>query len=138
MKFVDYIIAEDIRFEIGNKYSLMGIYGDEIELDLPDDTQWPIPFQLGVFIRMEIEDSDPIPNRFILEVNRNDSNVAKVNGNIKHIASSARTLAIPIALSPFPLPGYGTFQFNFEIFDNLDLITSGTHNLEIIPKKLQS
>lgn len=135
MKFVDYIISEDIRFETGNKISVMGIYTDEIRLSLPDDIQWPIPFRFGVFIRLKIEESDLIPNRFVLKVDHNDNNIAQMDGNIE-IKASARTISLPLVINPFPLPGYGTIQFNFEIYNNEDLLNSETHELKILSNQL--
>jgi hypothetical protein len=131
MKFVDYIISEDIRYEIDNKISIMGIYTDEIRLRLPDDIQWPIPFRFGVFIRLKIEESDIIPNRFVLKVDHNDKNIARMDGNIE-INTSVRTISLPLVINPFPLPGYGAIQFNFEIYNNDNLLNSETHAIQIL------
>ena len=135
MKFVDYIISEDIRFETGNKISIMGIYTDEIGLTLPDDIQWPIPFRFGVFIRLEFEESDVIPNRFVLKVDYNDNNIAQMDGNIE-VKASARTISLPLVINPFPLPGYGAIQFNFEIYNNEGLLNSETQELKILSNQL--
>lgn len=137
MKFIDYIIAEDIRFETGNKYSVMGIYNEIIGLNLSEDTQWPIPFRFGVYVRLELEESDVAPNRFVLNVDHDDKNIASMNGNI-HIKTSVRTISIPLVLSPFPLPGYGKIQFNFEIYNDKDLLNSETHKLEIVGRQPQN
>lgn len=130
MKFLDYIIAEDIRFETGNRFSVMGIYSDKIRLNLPDDVQWPVLLKFGVFIRLEIEDSDVIPNRFVLKVGHNNNNIAQMNGNIGFKAS-VRTISLPLVIHPFPLPSYGTIQFNFEIYKNDELLNSISQSLEI-------
>lgn len=135
MRFLDYIIAEDIRFELGNKLSIMGIYSEEIRLNLPDDTQWPVPFRFGIFIRLKIEESDVTPNRFVLNVDHNDNNIAQINGNIG-IMASVRTISLPLVINPFPLPGYGTVRFNFEIYNNEDLLSSEIHELKILSNQL--
>jgi len=134
MKITDFIIAEDIRFETGNKFSVMGIYADEIRLSLPDDIQWPVPYRFGIFIRVEIEITDVIPNRFILRVNHNESNIAEMNGNIE-FKESVRTISLPIVISPFPLPGYGTVQFNFEIYNNDALLSSESQSLRVLSQQ---
>lgn len=139
MKFLDYIIAEDIRFETGNKISVMGIYSDEMRLTLPDDFQWPLLFRFGIFIRLEIEDSDVIPNRFVLNVDHNNNNIAKMNGDIELKApASLHILSIPLVINPFPLPGYGTIQFNFEIYKDAKKLIAETHLLKIISEKQKS
>jgi hypothetical protein len=133
MKFTDYIIAEDIRFETGNKFSVMGIYSDKVLLNLPSDTQWPIPFRFGIFVRLKIEETDVIPTRFLLEVDQDGNNIAQMNGNIEIHTKSVRTISLPLVLNPFPLPGYGAMRFKFEIYNKEDLLKSEIHELEISP-----
>ncbi|MGJ0516007.1 MAG: hypothetical protein ACR65O_09720 [Methylomicrobium sp.] len=137
MKFLDFIIAEDIRFETGNKFSVMGIYNEEITLNLPDDTQWPVPFRFGVYIRLELEDSDHIPNRFVLNVDHNNTNIATMTGNIQ-IKKSVRIISLPLVLFPFPLQGYGNIRFNFEIYDKDNLLSSGIHEIEVVAHEQQN
>jgi hypothetical protein len=131
MKVIDYIIAEDIRFETGNKFSVMGIYSDEIKLGLPSDIQWPIPFRFGIFIRVEIENSDVVPNRFVLKVDHDEKNIAQMDGNIE-FKGSVRTISLPLVISPFPLPGYGNIRFVFEIYKDKELLNSEIHALQIL------
>lgn len=132
MKIIDYIIAEDIRFETGNKFSVMGIYSDEIKLVLPSDITWPIPFRFGVFIRVEIENSDVPPNRFVLKIDVDEKDIARMEGNIE-FKESVRTISLPLVISPFPLPGYGGIRFIFEIYNNDELVSSESHSLQILP-----
>lgn len=136
MKIVDYIIAEDIRYETGNKFSVMGIYSDEIKLGLPSDIVWPIPFRFGVFIRVEIDNSDIPPNRFVLKVDVDEKDIARMEGNIefKNIESkkSVRTISLPLVISPFPLPGYGNIRFTFEIYKDEELLNSEIQTLQIL------
>jgi len=139
MKYMDFIIAEDIRFETGNKFSVMGIYSDLIGLQLPDpdNTQWPIAHRFGVYIRLGIEASDVIPNRFELKVDHNNNNIAIMNGDI-HIKKSVRTISLPLILNPFPLPGLGRIRFNIELYKNEDLLSSESHELEISSHQTQN
>ncbi len=135
MRFIDFIIAEDIRFETGNKYSVMGIYSEVIGLNLQDNAQWPIAYRFGIYIRLEIEDSDHvIPNRFSLKVDHNGNNIAVMDGDI-HVKTaepiSMRTISLPLVLYPFPLPGPGIIRFNCEIYNNEELLNSETHELLI-------
>ena len=47
MKITDFIICDDVRMEIGNKISIMGIYNDSIILSVPGaETTWPVPLRL--------------------------------------------------------------------------------------------
>lgn len=131
MKITDYIIAEDIRTETGNKFSIMGIYNEEVRLNFPDNIQWPVPYRFGVYIRLEIEDSDVLPNRFMLKVDYNNNTVAQIDGKLENIAST-HAISLPFVIQPFPLPGYGTLQFNFEIYNDENLVCSGIHVLNIL------
>jgi len=131
MKITDYIIAEDIRTETGNKFSIMGIYCEEVRLNFPDNIQWPVPYRFGVYIRLKIEDSDEFPNRFVLKVDHNNNTVAQIDGNIEFI-ESMHTISLPFVIQPFPLPGFGTLRFNFEIYKDENLLSSGIHELNIL------
>lgn len=131
MRILDFIIAEDIRFEAGNKFSIMGIYSEEIRLNLPEDIQWPIPYRFGIYIRLEVEDSDVYPNRFILKVGHNDTIDAQFDGNIEFIVST-HTISIPLVIFPFPLPSYGIFRFDFEIYKDESLLITETQKLNIL------
>jgi len=130
MKFIDFIIAEDIRFETGNKVSVMGVYNEVIGLNLQGDINWPIPFRFGVFVRLDTEDCHDIPSKFVLTVDHDDKNIARVEGNLD-IKKTTNTIALPLVLSPFPLPGYGEIQFNFEIYSDRKLLNKRTQNLKI-------
>lgn len=48
MKIVDFILCDDIRQELGNKVSLMGIFSDAVVLQ--QEVSWPIRMNFGVFI----------------------------------------------------------------------------------------
>ena len=130
MKFIGFIIAEDIRFETGNKVSVMGVYNEVIGLNLQNDIDWPIPFRFGVFIRLDTEGCDELPDRFVLTVDHDDKNIARMEG-VLDIKKVTNTIALPLVLSPFPLPGYGGIQFNFEIYSDKKLLNTGTQELQV-------
>ncbi|MFZ2171934.1 MAG: hypothetical protein WAW61_20120 [Methylococcaceae bacterium] len=131
MKITDFIISEDIRTETGNKISIMGIYNEEVRLNLPDDIQWPVPYRFGVYIRLEIEDSDAFPNRFVLKVDHNNNTIAQIDGNIEFKASM-HSVTLPFVIQPFPLPGLGILRFNFEIYKDENLLRYGIHEIKVL------
>ncbi len=60
----DFIFCDDIRQELGNKHSLMGIYGDDLNFTPPKGIpqKWPINKPLGLFIRLVLDDNDDFDN----------------------------------------------------------------------------
>lgn len=130
MKFIDFIVAEDIRFETGNKFSVMGIYSEIIGLNLRNDINWPLPFRFGVFIRLDTKGCNELPDRFVLTVDHDGNNIAHVDG-VLDIKKATNTISLPLVLSPFPLPGYGKIQFNFKIYRDKKLLTTGTQELQV-------
>jgi len=58
MKLVDFIICDDIRTEINNKVSLIGVYDDAINFVTQEKAAnfWPKGIRLGIFIRLDFVD----------------------------------------------------------------------------------
>ena len=58
MKLKDFIICDDIRTEINNKVSLIGVYNDSINFVVPESAAdaWPKILRLGLFIRLALND----------------------------------------------------------------------------------
>ena len=76
MKLKDFIICDDIRTEINNKLSLMGIYNDALNFSVPEKLvdKWPKVIHLGFFIRFDLECIEELKNigKFVLEAKIND------------------------------------------------------------------
>ena len=60
MKLKDFIICDDIRTEINNKVSLIGVYNDALNFMVPERAinTWPKILRLGLFIRLSMEDPE--------------------------------------------------------------------------------
>ena len=60
MKISNFIICDDIRTEIGNKHSLIGVYDGVIEFNVPPSEigKWPKVLKLGLFARFTTESDD--------------------------------------------------------------------------------
>ena len=62
MKFETFLICDDIRTEVNNKVSLIGVYDDQI-LFLPQNGNkiiWPRQIQIGAYGKIKIETSDDL------------------------------------------------------------------------------
>ena len=62
MKLLNFIICDDIRNELGNKHSLMGIYDDTIEFQVTPDNQntWPKLLRIGIYAKVKTEDDEEV------------------------------------------------------------------------------
>jgi len=70
MKLIDFIICDDIRTELGNKFSLMGIYEDAINFNVSanESGKWPKVIRIGFFIRIKTENYEVLRiNKFKLK-----------------------------------------------------------------------
>lgn len=57
MKIGTFILCDDIRYEMGSKLSLMGVYADSIEFSVPPDKKdiWPKRIRLAVYMTADLE-----------------------------------------------------------------------------------
>jgi hypothetical protein len=57
MKIGAFILCDDIRYEMGSKLSLMGVYADSIEFSVPPDKKdiWPKRIRLAVYLTADLE-----------------------------------------------------------------------------------
>ena len=71
MKLKDFIICDDIRIEASNKFSLMGVYNDALNFNVPIELveKWPKIIHLGFFIRLDVESIEELKSirKFVLE-----------------------------------------------------------------------
>ena len=60
MKMLNFVVCDDVRNEMGGKYSIMGVYGNSIEFSVTPEKkdQWPKTMRTGFFITIQPEDSD--------------------------------------------------------------------------------
>jgi hypothetical protein len=114
MRVLEFIFADDIRQEMGNKTSIMGVYADEIILS-PPPPKWPIPFRISAFIRMSMEGTEQVPDKFSLQISQNGNKIAHMAGDLKIIAQVGKFLTLPLTVFPLPIPGPGVIQFDFAL-----------------------
>ena len=85
MKIINFMICDDIRMEMGNKHSIIGLYDDSINFSVPiiEKGKWPKTIKLGIFIKA-IFDNDLEKKqieKFRLEVSLNDKAKTIAEGN---------------------------------------------------------
>ena len=57
MRLIDFLICDDVRQEVGNKFTLVGIYDSDIRIQVrtADAIRFPLPVNLAVFLRAQLE-----------------------------------------------------------------------------------
>ena len=110
MKIKDFIFCDDIRTEIGNKHSLMGVYGDDLKFaSLPGrPMKWPINKPLGLFIRLIIEKDDIFDSiKMKFSMDNHTGNLPELNMKMDAAAINKPQVNIVTKIEPLPIPGPG-------------------------------
>src|SRR5437016_351670 len=93
-KFRNVIACEDVREEVGNKKSLMGVYGGDIIVS-------EIPAQIWLAFYIEKLPSEPgMAEELAVEIKQNEKIAGKVGIHVDPFETA--TLVLPRALVRFP------------------------------------
>ncbi len=122
MKFSDIIVCDDIRREIGNKRTLVGVYSNQLIFYTdPEQPNWPTPKQLGIYFNIILEDGDPAGlDGFKGSVSVKPSSnkkteevkIADFQGGLSSNMGKIVTIDL---LSPLLIPFPGTLILSFEV-----------------------
>lgn len=111
MYIKDFLFCDDIRQEVGNKNSLMGIYGEDINFSGPQPgvpVVWPINKPIGLFIRVMIEEGDDFNAvQMKLGMDGYDSPFPNLTLNMDASKLDKRIVNIATRIEPLPIPGPG-------------------------------
>lgn len=113
MKITEFIVCDDIRGEMGSKFSLMGIYANDIKFSNVPDEGWPIPFKLACFIRLE-NSSKPQEYNFELKVMLDGTELAKASSEAPS-TEMLSVLSLPIVFPLVNIPGTGDLSLEFKL-----------------------
>ena len=120
MKLLNFIICDDIRNEIGNKLSLMGIYDSSIEFSVTPDQKdrWPKSLRIGIFVKIKLEKNEEV-NKFQMRKKSNDKEVELGGGplNIPH-DKKEKTINIVMINPNFIFEKPGNITFSIDFYDN--------------------
>lgn len=119
------IIAEDIRQEIGNKLSLMGIVGESINIDIPNDA--PKDLQIPVILAslVTIENNEAITTDGIsmnVTMSLDEKQFAKMAATIG-ANGKPRILHLPVPKFEFTVTNSAVLTINAKIL-NGDVVIS--------------
>lgn len=123
MKFIDAIFCDDIRYEVNNKLSLIGVYNDQMILRVSDSEkiEWPISMNLSLLLRFKLEENEKNPDHFEFEYILNNNSVVKVNGEFNGSSTQAQfTLTITACIPLEP----GDLGFSLKLYAKEKLLLS--------------
>lgn len=123
MKVLDFIVAEDIRFEMAGKISIIGLLDDGIFINSPEPEKivWPIPFKLGIHASLQpTSEASKLITSFELSILHNGAVAGGFNGPVK-ITNPGQPLRLNLVAFPFPLQGPGNLSFRIR-FKKGDLV----------------
>jgi hypothetical protein len=128
MKLLNFIICDDIRNELGNKRSLMGIYDDSIEFQVTPDNQntWPKSLRVGIYAKVKTEDNEKV-FKFKIRMKYNEKETVLVDSVLtqpKIKPFSKIVISLVNGAFKFENPGKITFFLDFynqkkELIDTL-------------------
>lgn len=118
MKLLEALFCDDIRFEVNNKLSLMGLYADRLVFrSSPDkELKWPLSVKLASLLRFRFEVDDERPDAFDFEYFINEKSTIKMSGIIK--ADTSKTyMNLTVMAEGIPLE-IGSLGFTVRLMKN--------------------
>ena len=128
MKLINFIICDDIRNELGNKNSLMGVYDNTIEFRVTPDKEntWPKTMRLGIYARIRIYEDKDITH-FKLRTFFNDKETIIGEGILNSPAMKQLKKNIVILHNAFVFENLGIIKFSFDFYNKNDEIVESLH-----------
>jgi len=116
MKLIDFIVCDDVRIEMGNKLSIMGVYNDTLTLASPSgsDLPWPLALRLGIYSRFILSGNDQAPDHFRLTIRHETNEIAGGEG-ILMIQDPTKPFALALPLPQLAIPGPGYLHFQIAL-----------------------
>jgi hypothetical protein len=106
-----------IRFETGNKYSLIGIYDEKIIFNsMPNNNnQWPKRNKLGIFARFILEGESLNSFSFKVIYNGKEKEIGK--GLLSDEMLKSNRITLPLIHNNFEFSEKGLIEFQFDFYD---------------------
>ena len=123
MKLVDFIICDDIRQEVANKVTLVGVYNEKIEFASLANAEliFPLAVKLGFYIRCLVEPKDVIGNRFELIFAHDGEELTRFVGPFE-AKDRKDFFSFTIGASAFPIKGPGMLRVKLNLFEDQKLL----------------
>lgn len=113
----DFIFCDDIRFEEGRKFSIMGTYGDKLKITPKSSEIKKFRIPISTFIRFEqIEIPKKHDFQFRIEVSFDNASVAIMDGGLNF--NEEKFLNLPLNRIEFEFDKSGSLNYNVTMKDN--------------------
>jgi hypothetical protein len=123
MKLIDFILCDDIRMEMGNKSSLMGVYDATIEFFVTPDKKntWPKKMRIGIYARLKAEGQKLDISRFELKsiFNGKESLIQK---GLFNPPPDYKNINMAIIHNAFVFENEGTMKFVIYLYNDKEEI----------------
>ena len=123
MNVVTFLLCEDIRQEVGNKLSLMGVYRDHVTLQ---NARWPVAIRLGIFTRINLEANEPTPDGFRVTLDLEGEKVAQLAGTFV-VKDREKPIELALVAGVVRLTQFGTLSCIIELLKD-DAVSSRADN----------
>lgn len=81
MKLINTFFCDDVRFEVNNKLSLIGLYDDKMVY--PAHVKFPIQTRITILLKFKLEKDDPAPRHFEFKYFMNEKEIMKADGDMQ-------------------------------------------------------
>lgn len=134
MKLLEALFCDDVRFEVNNKLSLMGLYSDRIVFRTAPEKElkWPLPIRLATLLRFRLDPKDDRPDSFDFEYFMNEKSIVKLAGQMR--SDSAQTymnLTVNVEGIPLELGALG-FSITLKKGDKVIFSEEQKHALKVL------
>ena len=130
MEIKAFLLCEDIRREVGNKCSLMGLLNEGLNYDGPEADVWPKSTNIAAFIRLSVGEDDSPVSDFSLVVTLDGDEVASIKSEFS-VPKGTKTLNLPVTMYGFPLASAGLLTFNFKLLHQEHVLIEAETTLKI-------
>ncbi|OJF76817.1 MAG: hypothetical protein BKP49_04420 [Treponema sp. CETP13] len=124
MNVESFLLCDDIRNEIGGKKSLMGVYGDNIIFEVPENAadRWPKALRLGIFIKLSMDDDgidyDYITFTLHTELNSIKNKIGEGKIDLTKNPTRNKSLSIAIMQERMRIDDVGQLKFEINCYYN--------------------
>ena len=125
MKLIDFIVCDDVRTEINNKVSIIGVYDDVLNFIVPERAvnTWPKILRLGLYIRLALENKEEQSKigKLQLAFTINGENIfqAEQTTDLRNQETNPhKRLAISVVFNQIPIPRTGDMEIALSVYDN--------------------
>jgi hypothetical protein len=121
MKILNFVVCDDIRQELGNKNTLIGVYDNLVIHKVPNvNSVVPAALKLAFFIRVKMEKEDSVvPDSFRFESFCNGKVINHAEGRFKIENNPTCNTQLAVLFNIFIIP-QDAKQIEFKVYFNKD------------------